>query len=477
MVISLYVVLELSSVNHAIHSIVTKNNRLIELNTKLTDGLLTETRYEKKFIIMKDPRLLTGFEDAKAAFEASFSEAFSIADFGEVRKLLDRVGQLHSEYQRSFEEEAGLIEKGSRYAKAQYALERKKLADGMINEMKRLKSLNQADILEKIGQLDDAGSRTRRIALFIISAGSVFGIILSVLITRSITSPLSEVKKKTKEIANGVFDSNLKILSPPEIAELAGAFNFMEEELRKKRQELQLRAQDLEIAYKDIESFSYAVSHDLKAPIRRIEGFSGILLEDYADKINVDGKNILTKIVENTKNMGQLINDLLSFSRFTIKEIEKSDIDMESALKKVYGELTAGIAGDRNVQLEIESPPPAYGDPSMINQVLLNLLSNAIKFTGKRETAEIEAGGLRKNGENIYYVKDNGIGFDMQFRDKLFGLFQRIHASQDYDGSGVGLVIVKKIVEKHGGRVWAEGKPDEGATFYFSLPVKPAARS
>lgn len=242
-----------------------------------------------------------------------------------------------------------------------------------------------------------------------------------------------------------------------------------EEKIKNLNRDLQRRASELEIAYRDMESFSYAVSHDLKAPTIRIEGFSNILLEDYADKLDQYGKDLLGRMRENSNHMKRLIEDLLAFFRFGNKRMEKSQIDMGVLAKSIYEELKADI-GERKLQFEIKDPPAAYGDPAMIHQVLLNLIANSVKFTRTKEAAVIEVGGLTENNENIYFVKDNGIGFDMQFSNKLFGLFQRIHISKEFEGTGVGLVIVKKIVENHGGRVWAEGVPDQGATFYFSLP-------
>jgi PAS domain S-box-containing protein len=244
-----------------------------------------------------------------------------------------------------------------------------------------------------------------------------------------------------------------------------------EEEIMKLNQSLHQRASELESAYKDMESFSYAVSHDLKAPVRRIEGFSDMLLENYSEQLDEEGKNLLGRIGNNATKMKQLIDDLLAFSRFSIQEIRKSEIDMESLVRNVYEELEPA-AGERDIRLEITTLPPANGDLSMIQSVLLNLLSNAIKFTMTREAALIRVGGRTDKDENTYYVSDNGIGFDMKFVDKLFTLFERIHTAKEFEGTGVGLVIVKKIIEKHGGKVWAEGKLNEGATFHFTLPRK-----
>jgi two-component system, chemotaxis family, CheB/CheR fusion protein len=242
-----------------------------------------------------------------------------------------------------------------------------------------------------------------------------------------------------------------------------------EEKIRNLNEDLQRHSHELELAYKDMEGFSYAASHDLRSPLITIEGFSNMLLEDYAEKLDDKGKDLLRRVSGNARKMKQLIEDLFAFARVSTKEIQKSEFNMEGLAQKLVDELKPTI-GERNIKFDIRQVPSAYGDLSMINQALMNLLSNAIKFTKKRDTAMIEVGGYAENDENIYYVQDNGIGFDMRSSDKLFGLFQRIHTSQDLEGTGIGLVIVKRVIEKHGGRVWAEGKPDEGAKFYFTLP-------
>lgn len=285
-----------------------------------------------------------------------------------------------------------------------------------------------------------------------------------IIISRSLTKPILKLKSAAEQIGKGNLNVDMEVSSRDEIRGLAESFQKMAHDLRRHEAELQS-------AYKDMENYSTAVSHDLKAPVRRIEGFSDILLKDYADRLDEHGKDILRRTVANTEKMKQLIEDLLHFSRVSATEIKRSEIDMEELARGVYEELKAG-AGERKIQFEVKSLPPACGDPVLIHQVFFNLLSNAVKFTRTKETAIIEVSGNSEKDENIYNVKDNGIGFDMRFADKLFGLFQRIQTEKTFEGTGVGLVIVRKIVEKHGGRVWAEGRPGEGASFYFSLPRK-----
>jgi len=244
-----------------------------------------------------------------------------------------------------------------------------------------------------------------------------------------------------------------------------------EDAIKKLNQDLQTHAAELEASYRDMESFSYSASHDLRSPLIKIHTLSRILLKDYADRLGDDGGQLLNIIQGNAKKMEQLINDLLAFSRVSTKEIQKAEINMAALTKEVFEEFKSTI-GDRRVQLEMRELPPAHCDESMIRQVFGNLLSNAIKYSKPKEIAVIEVGGIRGENENIYYVKDNGVGFDMENADKLFNIFQRLHSQEEFDGTGIGLVIVKRIVEKHGGRVWAEGRLKEGAKFCFALPVK-----
>jgi PAS domain S-box-containing protein len=231
------------------------------------------------------------------------------------------------------------------------------------------------------------------------------------------------------------------------------------------------RTAQLEAANKELEAFSYSVSHDLRTPLRAIDGFSRILLDDYRDKLDDEGKRLLNVVRDNTKKMGQLIDDILKFSRTGRLELTVSEIDMEKMAHEVFEELQPAVTGGK-LQLEIEHLPHSAGDRAMMRQVFVNLLSNAIKFSRNRDPAKIKVGGSIEGDEAVYYVKDNGAGFDMQFADRLFGVFQRLHGVTEFEGTGIGLAIVKRIVARHGGRVWAEGKVNEGATIYFALPTK-----
>ncbi len=243
----------------------------------------------------------------------------------------------------------------------------------------------------------------------------------------------------------------------------------LEQLVEERTAELRRVNKQLEAAYKDMESFSYSASHDLRSPLITIEGFARILEEDYAARLDEEGRRFLGIIRQNSRKMSQLIEDILSFSRVSTKGVQKSSINMEALARQVVDELEKE-SKDRKIAFEIHELPPAYGDLSMIRQVFLNLLSNAVKYTLTNDSAAIIIGGDRNEGENVYYVSDNGVGFETESANKLFLLFHRLHSQLEFKGTGVGLAIVKRIIEKHGGRVWAEGKVDEGATFYFSLP-------
>jgi len=222
----------------------------------------------------------------------------------------------------------------------------------------------------------------------------------------------------------------------------------------------------------ELESFSYSVSHDLRAPLRAIAGFSNILTDEYADHLDAKGKRYLSIIEDQSTYMGNLIDDILHFARISRQDIKSSNINMEKLAKSTYNDLKISYP-DRKIKFTVKKLLPAQGDKTMIKQVFSNLIGNSIKFTTSQKNAVIEVGVTSDKDQNVYYVKDSGVGFDMKYVDNVWGVFQRLHSADEFEGTGVGLAIVKQIITRHEGNVWAEGKVNEGATFYFTLQKKP----
>jgi PAS domain S-box-containing protein len=248
-----------------------------------------------------------------------------------------------------------------------------------------------------------------------------------------------------------------------------------EEEVRALNEQLDKRVRErtaeLEAANKELESFSYSVSHDLRAPLRAINGFSNLLISDYADKLTGEALLYLDKVKENANKMALLIDDLLAFSRLSRNPLKKRRVDLRGLVVQVIEELHAESAG-REIKWQIGNLSPCQADPALLKQVYTNLISNALKYTRPRPEPVIEIGSRPLRGQTVYFVRDNGVGFDMKYAGNLFGVFQRLHSEADFEGTGIGLAIVQRIVNRHGGRIWAEAEVDQGATFSFTLSAK-----
>jgi signal transduction histidine kinase len=255
---------------------------------------------------------------------------------------------------------------------------------------------------------------------------------------------------------------------------LASVYFLIHHDVTQRRRvaaELQSRGELLQAANKELEAFSYSVSHDLRAPLRHIDGYAALLSKAAGETLNDKARRYLQTISDSAKQMGQLIDDLLVFSRMGRQDMLRTTVNLDQLVKTVLHDLRLDLQG-RTISWTMHPLPNVLGDPAMLRQVFVNLISNAIKFTATRPEAKIEIGVVtRKSGEAEVFVRDNGVGFDMQYVNKLFGVFQRLHRNDEFEGTGIGLANVRRIIHRHGGQTWAKGAPDQGATFYFSLPL------
>jgi two-component system, sensor histidine kinase and response regulator len=303
-----------------------------------------------------------------------------------------------------------------------------------------------------------------------------------------VTAELKDQKNVLKGLEEGAIDYLYKPLNPEiteakvsvllqlqrqrkELVEKNIELEKAQQEIKQLYADLERKNAQLELTNKELESFSYSVSHDLRAPLRSINGYAQIIREEYAGLLGDEAKRLFQIIQNNAKKMGNLIDDLLSFARMGRKELIRLPVDMNKLVEPIIADVIKATGSKATIH--VQPLLPVYGDPVLLSQVYINLVSNAVKYSAKKDNPEVEIGSFEKDNDHVYYVKDNGAGFDMTYAHKLFGVFQRLHTVEEFEGTGVGLAIVQRIVVKHGGRVWAEGKVDEGATFYFSLP-KPA---
>ncbi len=318
------------------------------------------------------------------------------------------------------------------------------------------------------------------IVILIMVISFLLAYLLSRILQKGISAPILSLAETAKIVSDR---KDYSVRASPqgkdELGALTDAFNQMLTQIQvqnfelsefnqKLEQKVSERTLELEVANKELESFSYSVSHDLRAPLRSINGFSKILNEKYYNILNEDGRELLKIIIGNAIKMGRLIDDLLAFAQLGRRTLAKMKVDMKAMVLNVWEDLSRAES-DRKIEFILKDLPDTYADAGTIKQVWINLISNALKYTKHTEKTVIEISSEEKDGTVIYCVKDNGTGFDMQYYHKLFGVFQRLHSQEEFEGTGVGLAIVQRIIEKHGGKVWATAKLNEGASFYFSL--------
>jgi signal transduction histidine kinase len=319
------------------------------------------------------------------------------------------------------------------------------------------------------------------VVAFVLGISFLLAYALSLILQKGISKPILALAETAKAVSKHQdYSRRAPKTGNDELGLLTEAFNQMLVRIQEQNESLNEFNQQLgqkvkertlepEAANKELESFSYSVSHDLRAPLRAINGFTQILEKKYNNVIDDEGRRLMGIVSDNAKKMGQLIDDLLQFSRLGKKDVQKINIDTNAMLTSLLKEIDKAQWNSK-ATIVTKDLLPAYGDGPLIHQVFYNLITNALKYSRTKPNPVAEIGSYSDENENIYYVKDNGVGFDMEYYDKLFHVFQRLHSAEEFEGTGVGLAIVSKIVSRHGGKVWAEGKVNEGAVFYFSLP-------
>lgn len=300
----------------------------------------------------------------------------------------------------------------------------------------------------------------------------VIGSVASYLMARRSVQPILALADAAAEVAAGDLQARVPATANDEVGILARAFGRMTERLAASHATLERRVAErtaqLEAANKELESFSYSVAHDLRAPLRAMDGFSKLVAEDFAPQLPPDAQRYLQLVRDNAQQMGRLIDDLLAFSRLGRQLLHREPVQTVGLVQQVIQDLQREEEG-RRVTITVGDLPDCHADPGLLRQVFVNLISNALKFTRRRDEAQIDVRSRAGSDGTVYYVQDNGTGFDMRYAGKLFGVFQRLHRAEEYEGTGVGLAIVQRIVHRHGGRVWAEAAVDKGATFFFTL--------
>lgn len=456
-IVSIYVAVQLQKLENATDSILNIDNRMLNYNKKLTDTLLSQVQYEKKFLITKDNDFYDRFVEAENDFDQYFGELTSIADSSQTRSLLDKVEQSHQHYRDLFYKEVESLRANQHYPKDLYPQEKEKAINEIIEDMKELRTHSENDTYEKIEKLGEAGANTRNVAVMMTVSSLILGIMISIFITRSITKPITVMRKKTREIARGNYESNLNLSSPPEIGELVQDFNFMCNKLK----EMDRMKSD----------FFSLMSHELRTPLTSIKEGTTLLLEGVGGETNDKQKRLLRIIAEESNRLIDLVNSTLDLSKMEAGMMIYNFVlaDITPLINKAVVEIEP-LARGKNIKTELDimtkGLPVTNMDTERILQVLRNLIGNAVKFTP--EGGQVKISARHANGSLEVSVADRGPGIP---GEDLTTIFDKFRSSNSQKGTGLGLAIVKKIITAHGGKVWAESVSGQGSIFTFTLPA------
>ncbi len=459
--VSLYVTSQFKKLEDVTSSILNINSRVLSNNKKLIDALLSQVQYERKFLILKDKALYERFDEAKNDFDRYYNELVSVADSSQAKNLLDSIKQSHQHYQGLFYKEVESLSAGQRYSQDWYREEKEKAINATLKVLKELGTYYDNNTYEKILKLGEAGANARRVAIIITISFLIFGVAISVFITRSITQPLTVMRKQTREIAKGNYKGDLKLSSPPEIGELVKDFNFMCNKLK-------------EIDKMKSDFFSN-MSHELRTPLTSIKEGINLLFEGIGGEISEKQKRLLIIMKGETKRLIDIVNSLLDLSKMEagMMTYNFTYSSLNNLIDRALVEVEP-LAETKNITIEAEVNkrlPLIKIDSERILQVLRNLLINAVKFTHARGSIKVSARTVEKAVEVA--VSDTGIGIHKEDVDIIFNKFQQATntSSNPIKGTGLGLAIVKYIINAHGGNIWVESQPGHGSTFTFMLPV------
>jgi len=455
-IVSIYVTLQFQKLEDVANSILNIDNQILTYDKKLIDTLLSEVQYEKKFIILRDNTLYEHFVAANNDFDQYFKELVHIANTPRFEYLLNNVKQSHERYQYLFYKEAELLRSGQGYLKDFYTGEKEKAINAIMEELKVLRTYSENNTYNKLKNLEEAGADARSINVTMTTFSIIFGIAISIFITRSITKPLAVLRKKTGEVARGNYKGDLKLSTPPEIGDLVKDFNFMCDKLK-------------EIDKVKSDFFSL-MSHELRTPLTSIKEGTTLLLEGAGGEINKKQRGLLKIIEEESNRLIGHVNSILDLSKMEAKMMTYNFIqaDIVPLINKAIFEIEP-LSRSKNITTELnisKELPLVKMDPERILQVLRNLIGNAMKFTPDNGRIIIAARLADRNLE--VSVRDTGPGIP---KENLIAIFDKFKSSRDHKGTGLGLAIVKHIIKAHGGKVWAESEPKQGSTFTFLLPV------
>lgn len=460
MIVGVYAILMLHQLNAGTRHILTIDNRIIDYEEKLTDSILSQMRYEKKYVITKDTVLYDQFLSAKEEFNKFLSEALLIADTSEKRALLNRVKAYHEHFQSSIDRQIGQV-RGNQTRSKKEGQEIEKAADGILEVLKKLETVSRRDIQDRMSGLKEAGATAGRFAITMSIIALFLVIAISFLITRSITKPLTILRERTKEISKGVFDGNLNHPAPPEVWELMAAFNSM--------------CGKLKAVDKMKSDFFSSMSHELRTPLTSIKEGVSLLQDGVGGTVNEKQKRLLAILSEESKRLIDLVNSLLDLSKMEAGMMPYAF--EQGSIAPLIGRATTEItplieAKKIALRKKIDEGLPVIRiDREKILQVLRNLLGNAVKFTPERGEVTVSARVVNREVEVV--VSDTGPGIT---KENLTTIFEKFHQASATNpgrtkGTGLGLAIVRHVVTAHGGRVWVESEPGHGSSFIFVLPV------